>query len=64
MNSIMSVQQCSQYLGMSRTKIYGLVKKYKIPATRIGAKIVFSKDLIDKWIMSSRIDGAVVRSQV
>jgi len=49
---------------MSRTKIYGLVKKYKIPATRIGAKIVFSKDLIDKWIMSSRIDGAVVRSQV
>ena len=33
---VMDIKTLAQYLGMGRSKIYGLIRQKKIPASRIG----------------------------
>lgn len=47
---VMDIKQLAQYLGMGRSKIYGLIRIKKIPASRIGRQYRFSKQLIDSWL--------------
>ena len=47
---VMDIKTLAQYLGMGRSKIYGLIRQKKIPASRIGRQYRFSKDLVDAWL--------------
>lgn len=47
---VMDIKTLAQYLGMGRSKIYGLIRTKKIPASRIGRQYRFSKPLIDAWL--------------
>lgn len=47
---IMDIKELSDYLGISRTTIYNLIKKKKIPASKIGKQYRFSKDVVDSWL--------------
>jgi excisionase family DNA binding protein len=47
---VMDIKTLAQYLGMGRSKIYGLIRLKKIPASRIGRQYRFSKDMIDAWL--------------
>jgi putative molybdopterin biosynthesis protein len=53
----MSVRQVSGYLHLNEKKIYALVKKGHIPATKITGKWMFPKELIDKWMLDSTHNG-------
>lgn len=46
----MTVGDLSNYLQISKEKIYLLARNKKIPAYRIGSYWRFKRDLIDKWI--------------
>ncbi|MBI4371872.1 MAG: helix-turn-helix domain-containing protein [Elusimicrobia bacterium] len=46
----MDIKTLAQYLGMGRSKIYGLIRQKKIPASRIGRQYRFSRDLVDAWL--------------
>ena len=35
---------------MGRSKIYGLIRQKKVPASRIGRQYRFSKPLVDAWL--------------
>jgi len=53
----MSVKQVSGYLHLNEKKIYALVSKGQIPATKITGKWMFPKELIDKWMLDSTHNG-------
>ena len=43
-------KELANYLGIGRTTIYNLIKKKKIPASKIGKQYRFSKDVVDSWL--------------
>ena len=47
---VMDIKTLAQYLGLGRSKIYGLIRQKKIPASRIGRQYRFSKPLVDAWL--------------
>ena len=49
----MSARDLSKYLKINEKKIYKLVQESRIPSMKIGGKIAFMKELIDKWILEN-----------
>lgn len=47
---VMDIKTLALYLGLGRSKIYGLIRLKKIPASRIGRQYRFSKELVDSWL--------------
>lgn len=47
---VMDIKTLAHYLGMGRSKIYGLIRHKKIPASRIGRQYRFSRELVDAWL--------------
>ncbi|MBF0406889.1 MAG: helix-turn-helix transcriptional regulator [Candidatus Riflebacteria bacterium] len=50
MMEILSAKDIASYLNINEKKVYQLVKDNEIPFTRIGGKLVFSREIIDRWI--------------
>ncbi len=48
--TILTVRDVAEYLRMSETKVYRLVKKRQLPVFRIGKSWRFRKDLLDEWL--------------
>jgi putative molybdopterin biosynthesis protein len=48
---IISAKDLSKYLKVNEKKIYKLVQESKIPHIKIGGKIAFTRELIDRWIL-------------
>lgn len=53
----MNVKQVSGYLHLNEKKIYDMVNRGVIPATKITGKWMFPKELIDKWMLDSTHNG-------
>ncbi|MDR2019090.1 MAG: helix-turn-helix transcriptional regulator [Syntrophobacterales bacterium] len=49
----MSARDLSRYLKINEKKIYKLVQEGKVPSMKIGGKIAFVRELIDKWILGN-----------
>ncbi|MBA3052340.1 MAG: hypothetical protein CVU78_04015 [Elusimicrobia bacterium HGW-Elusimicrobia-2] len=58
---IMNVSELAEYIGVSGSKIYKLIRDKKIPASKIGRQYKFSKQVIDSWlkehIITSSLNG-------
>lgn len=50
----MTIQQVSEYIHKSVPTIYQLTSKRKIPFSKVGNTLLFSKKEIDAWIASGR----------
>ena len=48
--STLTVYEVAEYLGVSVDMVYILVREKRIVHFRIGRRILFKKDAIDKWI--------------
>lgn len=58
MNNVMlDIKELSNYLNISVSLIRKLIRKKEIPHNRIGIKILFSKNEIDKWIKDNQINN-------
>lgn len=57
----LDIDQASEYLHLSKSKIYKLIAAEKIPFRRIGegknAKILFSRRSLDLWIITGKTGG-------
>ncbi len=49
----MSTKELSKYLKTNEKKLYKMVQESRIPSTKIGGKIVFTRETIDKWILEN-----------
>lgn len=52
---IMNLKEVAEYIGLSRSKIYQLIRQKKIPASRIGRQYKFSKQVVDDWLKAHDI---------
>jgi putative molybdopterin biosynthesis protein len=48
---MMSARELSRYLKINGKKVYALALESDMPSMRIGGKVTFSKELIDRWIL-------------
>ena len=60
MAELMTIEELEKYLRFTRKTIYRLLKEGSIPATKIGNKWRFDKEIIDKWLHQS-IEGVKAR---
>ena len=52
---IMNVKEVAEYLNCSCSKIRNMVRDNEIPNFRIGSKINFNKETINRWINGQEI---------
>lgn len=52
------IPELAEYLRISPSSVYNIIKRGWLPHCRVGRSIRFSKDVIDKWIAER--DGHVV----
>ena len=45
----LTVGEIATYLGLSKDFIYILVRENRIPHVRVGRRILFKRESIDKW---------------
>jgi len=50
MTGLMTVQEVSDYLRVTKKTIYRLLRRGKIPATKVGKQWRFDKAAIDEWL--------------
>jgi len=50
MEKLLTLPELADYLQVSKSKLYRMTKKGKIPASRIGGSWRFKKSRIDRWI--------------
>nr|WP_077321419.1 helix-turn-helix domain-containing protein [Virgibacillus proomii] len=53
----LTVSETAKYLGVSTDLIYLLVREGKIIHFRLGRRILFKKEEIDKWVQSQMVGG-------
>ncbi|RDW17498.1 DNA-binding protein [Oceanobacillus arenosus] len=49
----MSVEDVAIYLGLHKDTIYDLVKEKKIPHIKIGGRIFFLEEVLEKWMLEN-----------
>jgi excisionase family DNA binding protein len=47
-----TTHEVAAYLGVSKDLIYQMVREKTIPCVRIGRRILFKRDSIDRWFAS------------
>jgi len=50
---ILSAKELSKYLKINEKKIYKLAQEGTLPHVKIGGKVAFTKELIDRWILEN-----------
>lgn len=58
---ILSAKELARYFKINEKKIYELARESKLPYTKIGGKITFTKELIDRWFTESTEQGHQLR---
>jgi len=47
----MNLENCANYIGISKNSLYSKTSKNEIPFYRVGKRIFFCKIEVDKWIL-------------
>lgn len=53
MTEYLTTKEVAAYLRINEKRIYTLVNEGKLPATRVGGKWLYPKDLLDEWLKKS-----------
>lgn len=51
--SIMTVEDVARYFGLHKDTIYDLVREKKLPHMRIGGRIFFLNEVLEKWMIDN-----------
>jgi len=55
MTQLMTVEEVAGYLRVTEKTIYRLLRRGKIPATKVGHQWRFNKTLVDKWLRGNSV---------
>jgi len=56
MDRLLTIDEVSSLLGLSRKTIYGYTSSKQIPYLKIGNSVRFKESDIEKWAESKRVD--------
>ncbi|MDM5310349.1 helix-turn-helix domain-containing protein [Peribacillus frigoritolerans] len=51
----MTVQETAAYLGVSKDLIYNMVKTGELPAVKLGRRILFRKEVLERWMQAQEM---------
>ena len=51
----LSIEEMSEYTRLSRSFIYKMASRRRIPVARIGKRLVFDKLLVDRWMQRRQV---------
>lgn len=51
--SIMTVEDVARYFGLHKDTIYDLVREKKLPHMRVGGRIFFLIEVLEKWMIDN-----------
>ena len=51
---VMTIEELSQYLKISRSTLYKLAQEGKLPSQKVGRHWRFHREAIDRWLMEYR----------
>lgn len=60
----MNIQEASEYLGFSSHTIYAWTSQRRIPFVKIGGRLRFDKQKLDKWIEEFEFDVLDIEAPV
>lgn len=52
---IMTIKELSRYLKTNEQLLYKMVQEARIPSSKISGKIVFTREVIDKWVLQNTV---------
>ncbi|UAT32522.1 helix-turn-helix domain-containing protein [Bacillus badius] len=53
----MTAQETADYLGVSKDLVYNMVKTGELPAVRIGRRILFRREALERWMQMQEMKG-------
>jgi excisionase family DNA binding protein len=56
MSPLMTYDEAARYLRISRSYIRQLGSRGEIPRIKIGGRVLFTKEMLDKWVAEHRTD--------
>lgn len=58
----LTVKEVADYIGVSKDLVYKLVREKEIPAVRIGRRLVFRMESIEKWMVGKETEICDIRA--
>ena len=52
----LTIKETSEYMNISASLLYKLVETKQIPHTRVGRKILFDRQRIERWINENSVE--------
>ena len=52
----MNIKQAAEYTGLKESTIYHYIAERKIPFLKIGARVVFDSEDLNKWLAEMRVE--------
>ncbi|GGF24264.1 hypothetical protein GCM10010954_23930 [Halobacillus andaensis] len=46
----LTTQEVADYIGVSKDLVYAMVRKKEVPHVRVGTRLLFKKDSIERWL--------------
>ena len=59
LKTTLNMKEASEYLGVSYWLVTQLVRKKKLPFSKIGSKVLFRKDALDYFLSKQEEDSIV-----
>ena len=56
LNEVMTIQELSDYLKISKSTLYKLVREGKIPGQKIGKHLRFHRKTIEEWLKQEPLE--------
>jgi excisionase family DNA binding protein len=53
-DAVMTIDELAEYLKLSKSTLYHLVRRGEVPGTKIGRHWRFHRPIIDRWLSDSR----------
>ncbi|OKL35380.1 hypothetical protein BLL40_15785 [Domibacillus mangrovi] len=53
----MNAQETAAYLGVSKDLVYSMVKARELPFVKIGRRILFRKEALERWMQTQEMKG-------
>lgn len=60
MRNFLDIKSLVEYLPLTKSTIYTMVNKGTIPYKKIGSKLIFDRDEIDRWVDNG---GKMIRDE-
>lgn len=64
MSKLLTMDQASEYLGVSKLTLYGWVSARKLSYVKVGRLVKFKQDQLDKWIDQRTVKGGDDRFKI